>query len=334
MIGLWVLALLVILALSLGNRTFLNLKIARYQKDSLKARCLAFAGVQKAISELEKDTNGFDSLDEQWSTGLDSMGRLIFENVEVVDGSGDSFIVKYLYDKNAQRYLCMEDEQRKINLNSASLEFLSAVIKMRDAEVDAQALAAYLCAWRGDENPKLLSLAGSLKDVKRAPFSVPEELIAALESFFGAGSNGNEKAQEAYARLKDVITVYPALGQAKININTVNPEILEMVTAFCISRLVSSGTESNIQAAQVSREIIGHRNLSPFTSSDLASVLAISGPGESEIKAILNELREYIGVSSQHFRIRVTGKANNGLTRVIECIYDRDNGNFVYWRQI
>jgi len=56
MISLWILAILVVFALGLGRRAMMNLRIAKYQKDKLKASCLARAGIKQAIVGI--DVNG------------------------------------------------------------------------------------------------------------------------------------------------------------------------------------------------------------------------------------------------------------------------------------
>jgi len=72
MIAMWVMAILVIFTLGLGHRASINLRLAKYQKDRLKAAYLAKAGISKAIAILQEDkntpqTSGYDSLNEIWS---------------------------------------------------------------------------------------------------------------------------------------------------------------------------------------------------------------------------------------------------------------------------
>ena len=105
MITLWILALLVIFTLSLGQRSLINLKLMRYQRDSLKAYYLAKSGINKAIDVLGKDENkDYDSLDESWSTGKDAQDNPILENVKIKDDYKGTFSVKYLYDKDTNDY--------------------------------------------------------------------------------------------------------------------------------------------------------------------------------------------------------------------------------------
>lgn len=64
---LWVLIILTILSVILSHRVSTDVKLAKYESDSIKATYLARAGVMKMIAELASDNNNYDSLNEEWS---------------------------------------------------------------------------------------------------------------------------------------------------------------------------------------------------------------------------------------------------------------------------
>ncbi|MBU4342543.1 MAG: general secretion pathway protein GspK [Candidatus Omnitrophica bacterium] len=64
---LWVLIILTILSVILSHRVSTDVKLAKYESDSIKATYLARAGVMKMIAELASDNNDYDSLNEEWS---------------------------------------------------------------------------------------------------------------------------------------------------------------------------------------------------------------------------------------------------------------------------
>lgn len=95
---LWVVIILSLLSIAISFRTSGDIKLARYESESIKAMCLAKAGVIKAVAGLNKDMNNYDSLNEDWN----------FEKGFRFGGA----IVLY----NAL------DEEARLNLNSADLK--------------------------------------------------------------------------------------------------------------------------------------------------------------------------------------------------------------------
>lgn len=340
MITLWILAILAILAIGLGNRASFTLRLSRYQMEKLQAHCLAKAGIQKAIAELLNDQNGYDSFNETWSTGRDSTDRMIFENVEINERSGDTFNVKYLYDKEKNKYLCMLDEERRINLNTAPKELLKTLlIEAGLQEEYASQVSDYIRIWRGDNDPVLLPAMESAKNFKRSEFVNQDELQIILEFFYQNRGDDDYrlKARQLYEKLKDLIAVYPAgKERMKININTVEPQVLRILINTSVLNLRQKGETVNIDPALLSNMIMEYRQNNIFLNTELEAALGIvgSGPGASELLKVINELKKWADVKSHNFRIISTGKtAANNTTYSIECIFNRDNGIFVYWHE-
>ena len=99
---LWVLIILVVLSLILSRRASTDIKLAKYESDNIKATYLGRAGVMKMLAELMKDTNSYDSLNEDWNRDKNDPKKLALRDDIVLYGAFD--------------------EERRLNLNGADLE--------------------------------------------------------------------------------------------------------------------------------------------------------------------------------------------------------------------
>ncbi len=99
---LWVLIILVVLSLILSRRASTDIKLAKYESDNIKATYLGRAGVMKMLAELVKDTNSYDSLNEDWNRDKNDPKKLVLREDTVLYGAFD--------------------EERRLNLNGADLE--------------------------------------------------------------------------------------------------------------------------------------------------------------------------------------------------------------------
>lgn len=327
MISLWIVAMLALFAVGLGHRASINLRLARYQRDRLKAYYLGKAGVQKAIAELEKDQNGYDSLNETWSTGCDPTGKSLFENVEIKPGSGETFTVRYLYDKDRNIYLCMADEERKININSASQPLLLTLLKESGIEeAQAQELVNYIRIWRGDNNPELKANDDLYRDFKKAPFTHPEELIIVLEIFYKDKSEADcrAKGQEVFNRLRDLFTVYGDKTNATLNINTVS---LKILTILVVSIAQNEDQKNNV--SKLVQDIMNLREEKKyFEKIEDIQINVIPGPRET----LFNNLKEKLVFKSDYFKIETIGNVGQ-VAKKITAIYHKAHKEIVYWHE-
>ncbi|MBU1146996.1 MAG: general secretion pathway protein GspK [Candidatus Omnitrophica bacterium] len=86
---LWVLIILAILSVIVSRRASTDVRLAKYEADSIKGAYFAKAGVMKMLVELTKDNNGYDSLDEDWNRTKDNPKELILKNDIVFYGASD-----------------------------------------------------------------------------------------------------------------------------------------------------------------------------------------------------------------------------------------------------
>lgn len=319
MVILWILVILTILAVSIGRRVSLDLRLSRYQADRLKAYCLTRAGIQRAIAELDIDTsqNKYDTLSESWSTGIDPAAKPIFENIEIQEGSGETFTVK------------TSDEDGKIDINTVSPKFpelLVALLKeLKIEEEDAQQLTNYIRIWRGDAGLQTDSYS---ENFKKSPFIVPEELIVILESFYQSKGEENpqQKARETFDALKYLVTVYPLGQDAKININTASETVLTI-----LARSIAETEEEKNSVNTFVEKILALRNQQPDKGFQSLDGITVEGVG-SEYDNILTRLKLNLSVQSNYFKVDSTGNAIK-IARKITAVYNRADKKIVYWHQ-
>lgn len=98
---LWVLVILVILSVALSRRASTDIKLAKYESDNIKAAYLARAGIMKMLLELTRDTNPYDSMNENWNRAKADPKTLQLKDDVILYGASD--------------------EMARLNLNSGSL---------------------------------------------------------------------------------------------------------------------------------------------------------------------------------------------------------------------
>ena len=113
-LSLWVLTILVIFALGLGNRCSIALKLSRHQRDRLRTSFLINAGINLAINELETNPKEYDSLAENWANN-----KKIFSVISFEADKKEFCKVSYT-DSNTNEIFGILDEEGKININNAA----------------------------------------------------------------------------------------------------------------------------------------------------------------------------------------------------------------------
>lgn len=274
-ITLWVLAILSLLAISFSQRMRLEIKLAKFQIDSLKALYLAQAGINYALAKLKKDINLYDSLNEDWA---------FKEEVELKQGKFSFYI---------------EDEERKINLNTAP----KSILEKLGLEED---VVCNLIDWRDtDDN---VTLPGGAEDeyyqtlnlpyhCKNTSFESIEELLLVkkVTKQILYGEDG----------INQWITVY---GKGVVNINTASKTVLAALL--------------NEELAQ---NIINERS-----GPDLKE-----GTEDDKIYTTTekyNQIKNLITTDSNNFRITATGIANK-IIRKITAVIDMETKEIKYWKE-
>jgi type II secretory pathway component PulK len=329
MFSLWVLIILVVFAVSLGRQAFLDLKLAEYQRDKLKASVWASCGVTKAIAMLKKDgvdakTKDYDIIQE---CGVDLSGRRPEEafSYNAIDASGGFTIGRE--DADGEFRYGLRDEESKININGTSdFDKKKVAVLLRESRVaDAEGLAEAVIRWitPGNEN----------EAAKKERYRAPEELQEALEYFYRSQGYpealSRSRMREAYGRMNGSFTMY---GDARININTVPDALLRIfILAIAENAGQSFGDVEKYGRAgeSVCRKLLSLRQSSPLKNE--AEIFLDNLTGEEETN-IFTALKPYLKVRSDVFLIPAAGKARS-MQQYISAVYDRKGEQIVYWNE-
>lgn len=306
-ISLWILAILAMLSVSIGHRVSLGLRLSRYQKMRLKAWCLAKAGINIAITEIEKDEPSTDSLKDKWADNKEK-----FENISL-DGNKNEFAT----------VSGVLDEERNININTAAQELLTELLNTVGAANPSE-LANNICAWRADTGVSIPDYQSLGYNNKGKKFSNTEELML-VKGF----------TEDIYSSLSELITVYPQEEEFRININTAPRTVLEILMNTYVKKL----QERNIPIENpqgLLEAIIDFRNKEGiFTDTNLESSLEkLSDQQKNILNDPVDGLKNKIIVKSNYFRIVSEGTISaSKLRHKIECVFDRQNKKTVFWHE-
>lgn len=299
-ITLWITAILSVIALSTSYFSRMDLKMADFQTENLKAYALAQGGIELAIAKLLIDSRNFpeyDSYNEDWV--IDN------NDLEVLGIEPGSLQVDII------------DESSKINLNMDDLyilfSFLQFLPQWNEYE-EINILLDSLKDWRdedsreelnGAENPYYLGLPNPYP-CKNGKFDIPEEILLV-------------RGMSPELFLEDYFTTS---NDEKININTVKKDILYAI----LEGKNVSGAET------MANLIITYRQGDDgFEGTDDDQTFTnLNSP------LIPPEIQDFLKVTSSHFKISSTVTFNNSPVRKkIEVILDRKTtpAKILYWRE-
>ncbi len=308
MIFLWILAVLVILVVSIGQRASTTFRYIRYQRDRQKALYLAKAAINRVIIELDKDNNGYDALDDPWADNQE-----IFERVVLTDAENEFARVSYIREEKDKEEVKfgVVDEEGKLNINTASEELLIALLEHLDI-VDAPQIARNIRIWRGligDDNGVYEELGYA---PKRNEFSNTEELMLVKGI-----------TPQDYEKLKESITVYT---DGLVNVNTCSDRILDIV-ARGVAKKLNPG-EAFARSLTVKILAAKENNNGYFKEKKDVNVTTAG----NEEQKILNALMQSMTTKSNNFFIRVTGKVGK-IENKVSAVYNRKEKKFRYWHE-
>ncbi len=299
-----------VLAVSIGHRVSISLRLSSYQRDKLKAFYLAKAGVNRAIFEINNDASpGYDSLGEKWADNEEAFKRISFVNdneyasvsYNIVDGNNET---KVIYGA--------VDEERKININTASRELLDVLFEESEIDWAQRDLINNILIWRGDipDTEKIYENSGYA--CKSGKFRNIEELILVK------GINW-----EDIEKLRENITVYT---EGAININTVLPALLKIVARASAKKLSVEESFGD----SVAGKIISLRDEKGYFKSK--EDIDVAATGDEEVN-IFNDLLANVILKSGNFFIAANGSAGK-IKKKIEAVYNRKEDKIEYWHEI
>lgn len=312
-ITLWILVILTILAVSIGNRVSFGLRLSNYQANKLKALCLAKAGISRAIVELKKDTNNYDAINESWAYNEEAFKKI------VLDEQGSGFAsVSYVVNLGENKYTIYgaADEERKININTATKDLLEQFLKGQNV-VNSEVIANNICAWRGDLEVEIPEYSDLGYPNKGKLFTNIYELILV-----------KDLDSETYDKITSSVTVY---GEGKVNINTTDEMTLNALIEYCRAKI----TNGENDPGDLSARIMQLRFQTYFTSfDDLKTKLKEQSDLTSGQINILNEMPAVADFKSTCFSIVSNGKMiHRNISAVIKATFDRKKNKIIYWHE-
>ena len=302
-LAVWIMALLVLLSVGLGQSLLLDQKLVGYERDRLIALYLAKAGYARAVAALERDPD----------PELDAAHEPLFSDPEafqeVALGEGRYTVATHVRDgENTETVLYgLSDEDRKINLNTASREVLlrlpgvtpeiaDSILDWRDDDATPQSLGAEDFYYQG------LELSYESKD---APFEVLAELLLV-----------KGVTAEVFQGLEPFVTIYT---DGKVNVNTAPREVLlalgmseqvaDKVIGFRVGpdgALLTSDDQYFEQLGSLTSQLNAFASLPPQEASQLTNLIA----------------QDLLKVNSQVFTIVAHGQMGR-IVRTVEAVIKR-----------
>ncbi|UCB57150.1 MAG: general secretion pathway protein GspK [Candidatus Omnitrophota bacterium] len=223
-VTLWVLAILTLFAIALGKQASLEVKLAGYQRDKIRAIGLARAAIERAIAEREKweEENSLnpdiDTLNEPWANNEE-----VFKDIELGDETfSGTFTVSYSLD--GDMLYGMEDESSKININKVGvgqlpLAVLANLLDSCGVE-EAGEVVSTIVAWRNKNGD-----FESIPELLLVRYEDEEDEVITPQILYGEDKDedGKISEEEAEGALARYLTVH---SDGKININTASEKVL------------------------------------------------------------------------------------------------------------
>ena len=326
MISLWLLAILTVLAVGIGHRVAMSLRISRYRQNTLKASYLAKAAVNLAITEIEKAaSSGSSSMKDQWANNEDLFKYITLSNnpreyAEVSYAPGEDF-------GGRDKIYGAMDEERRININTASRYVLLELFSQCGTNAP-EGLADNILIWRGDA-----------QDINKAyeslGYSPKGEDLVTIEEL----ALVKDMPDDDFDKIKESITVY---GKS-VNINTASDNVLQTILRSQVNFLNDNGVDdvTLTDADNLKQKIINKRNGpdaalgtqddSPFSNtSEIANSLELN---DKERQLLDQSIQDgLIGTQSRFIRIQAKGYANNRLSSM-SIVYDRSSRKIISWHE-
>ncbi len=333
-ISLWILIMLAMLAVSVGHRVSMGLRMSKYQRDAVRAVYAAKAVSDKMITELEKDINSFDAYTESWADNSSIFKKYSLEESEgeygmvtrpkeAVPGSED--VIAY----------GASDEEGRIDINKADKPVILQALKVSGVDImKAGDLAENIIQWKKSPVDPLLEkeyLYSMGYSCKGSSFSSTEELILV--------KGMRELTQEKFEKLKSMATIYGTGNTVKVNINTASEDVLKALAMYGVTLVGSTDVNDDDAAALVVafRDFrITGKYFEPgnLNTGAIRVSLGLEDTLSDNRTKILDALvtSQVFSAVSSNFRIEATGIAG-GVAKTLTIIYNPDSHKTVFWHE-
>ncbi len=368
---LWVITILTALCVSVAHRSAIALKLSSYQTDKIKSQLIARAAIYKALAlkRLEYEQKRSHTIDA-WNQPWANMPE-IFKNYSYGEGvytlsypvQGET---KGIFSKQKTFLYGLSDEASRLNINKASVEVLTQLIRLCDVdENEAEEIAYCIKDWRDEDNiigqdSKFGRILGAEDEYyqgldkpyhcKNSDFEAIEELLLVKgitpEIFYGS----KDKKGNVSTGLKDFITIYT---EGEVNINTAfgrvlsalfGPDFEELSEKICAYRRGRDGIIGTADDRWFSvgtyviergREgMVEIKNLNE--ASWLGNTYGITTNEYNKIRGLVKSSDIKISASSKIYRATAEAEVQK-VKSSIEAVYEFDSEKEIpvvrYWHQ-
>jgi len=321
---LWSLFFLSALAISINSLITPQLNLAAKLRDRVMLRNFAEAGMKRAIIEIRADkTQDYDGLNDLWSQNEEA-----FKEINLTDEG--NFSLEYSLseeeDEESEKRYGLIDEERKININTATAEVLNQFFKIvgEISSQEAEDITDAIIDWRDEDDEPLDNGAESSYyesldpgyTAKNTDFEILEEILLI-----------REMSQTIYDKVKGYMTVY---GEGKVNINTADTLVLQSLgMSSSLAEKIISYREGD-DGQEATEDDNNFENAQNVTSV-LSANQNLSIGEVNALNAIINE--DLIDVRSDHFRGHSFGSLmDRAIRSEIVFVINRDE-QVRYWRE-
>lgn len=302
LITLLVLVLIVVLAMEIFRAGARAAQTGAYGRDSIRAALVAEAGVTAARIAIRENMKGskYDTLDQVWSRPVPP--------IELGEGTV---------------LVTVEDEERKINLNSLILPNGNAPDEQRLAvfrklltilDIDPSIADAVIDWLDNDDTPRVGGAESSFYLSLPYPYRAKNDLFDTLDELRLVRG----MTPERFEKLKTFLTIH---SSGKVNINTAPKEILMALSAG------RDAADAGEIGAATATQVIEFRKDNPFREPrDIGNV-------NPSLKDLYDRtrFRDLIDVKGTAYHVRSTGNLA-GTLRTIDAVGLRA-GNDIQWRR-
>lgn len=318
-LALWVIFMLAVLAVAVGAHIDGRLELARRMEQRLVGYYAARVGVERGLTRLLQETNGWDGLGEPWSDNPAD-----FSNVVVGAGAYTLSYVPERSDGASNEVFGLWDEQSKIDLNLGRIELLVALLEgagglSREAAVRMGETILTARTKLADKSPAMGVASGwADSQMEPGPLRSIQELLW-LKGMTPA----------VFKQVRDHVTV---CGGNRVNVNTAGAVVLQ-----CLGACGGGGEKA---AQSLSKKILQFRERGGIFKSYLGSEMVESlGEGArltDEERRSLYGMTPHITVMSDHFRGHAEGWMSGGSfgqRRRMDFVWNRKERKFEYWHE-
>lgn len=352
---LWILSILSLLSIGVAGRMGLELKLAGFYRDDMKALYLAKAAIERIIYEKDKkdELSGADMLSESWANNKD-----LFNNYNISGTEKSSYTVKYVYkesltDEGTELYGMM-DEASRIDINKIIKDDGNTVDAARKTQLvnllqivcglepaAAEDKVNNLIDWMDSDDTRIAQPAekeneeyqetGVEKYCKNRKLDSIEELLL-VKGFDSTILYGGKEAEEKKYGIIDYITIYTEAPQeGKVNVNTAPEEVLEALGfPERLAKDIINYRKNDTKIGEPENQPIKEGNINiDFFKGIFTTDLE---PGE---EAKISNSLNYLTAISSTFRINVYGKVNRIEKHITSVVTTKTDSQpiFKYWAE-